>query len=274
MSSVTMPGTRRDISAGPTTSVGIPIRCCAATFARRAAATRPGTSCRNPVRTKPGSPSPTRAGPVREVRQGGPREPRLELEVVVHPDEPRRAPGGPGGHRGTLQHEHARPAPGEMEGEAGTLHSGADDDDVGRRGRGCRHRQPARNSATRSWTSFDTSSARKRPIGLEVDRPLPDPEARQLAGERVDRRSARVEGAVALRGAEADEVTPVQPERRHAVADPLRDARRRLVDLLAEALERDPLMIRHGGQVLVDGGCRHRGQSRPGQEITSRGPKE
>ena len=91
-----------------TTVVLTPMRCCIATLARRFAASASGTRCRKPVRTKPGSPAPTRSRPLGEVRERGPGQPRLALEVVVHAHEARRATGRGGADRRPLEHDDAR----------------------------------------------------------------------------------------------------------------------------------------------------------------------
>ena len=50
----------------------------------------------------------------------------------MHPDEPGRPAGGARRDGLALQDEHLDAAPREMEGEAGALDAGPDDDDVGR----------------------------------------------------------------------------------------------------------------------------------------------
>ena len=70
--------------------------------------------------------------PRSEIRERGPREACVALEVVVHPHEPRRSSGRPGGDVLALEDQDPRPAPRQVEGETGALHPGAHDDDVGR----------------------------------------------------------------------------------------------------------------------------------------------
>ena len=73
-------------------------------------------------------------GPVREVRERRPGQPRLGEEVVVHPHEAARPTGRAGADPGPLDDDHRRPALGEVEREARPVDAGADDDDVRRVG--------------------------------------------------------------------------------------------------------------------------------------------
>ena len=63
-SSTRIPGTSRATSSGPTTAVGIPSACCAATFARRAVRLGPADELQEPgldeaavARARPGPPT-------------------------------------------------------------------------------------------------------------------------------------------------------------------------------------------------------------------------
>ncbi len=102
---------------------------------------------------------PDQLRPVAEVRERGPGQARLGLEVVVHPHEARRAPGRPARDRPPLEDEDAHPAPGEVEGEAGALDAGPDDDDIGGLGHSPMMTQPRPASAA----GPPPGRARKRP---------------------------------------------------------------------------------------------------------------
>ena len=83
---------------------------------------------------EPAIAGPHQLGPRLEIRERRPRQTGVALEVVVHPDEPGRSPGGAGGDAVAFQDQHRDPPPREMEGEAGPLHARPDHDHVGRLG--------------------------------------------------------------------------------------------------------------------------------------------
>ena len=140
-------GARRRRSRTPGTSFAGPRRrcsrcrprcaCCIATLAReRWPPARPARAGRSPS-GRSRSRRARRDPPNRGSTGTTPRRAALPLEVVVHPDEPRRPAGRASADASRSSDEHVGPALGEVEGEARALDAGADDDDLGAVDHGC-----------------------------------------------------------------------------------------------------------------------------------------
>ena len=114
----------------------------------------------------------------------------------MHPDEPGRTTGRAGGGRLALDDQDLRPAPGELEGQAGALDPGAHDDDVGGEVRGRGHALPARSASAPSWTSA-VAAARSGPGSRSPSRwrTRSRTRAERLGDARPGRRAIRVRRA-------------------------------------------------------------------------------